>query len=127
MTLACRSGSPPELGKAPSLAAGGVFFGCASTFVTTARALSVTNGSTIWDRIAPGSRANRARTCTKRAAGLWTLPGAASAALHSVHVLSGTWVLPLRVESSTAPVDRHVRRPKWARSPASRTLLVHTA
>src|SRR6266540_4672824 len=129
MTVAWRSGSPPELGKTFSFSftAGGVFLGCASTLVTTARRLSVTKGRTTCETTALGSREKRARTCAKRAAGLATLPGEGSGALQSLHVLSGTWVLPLRVDISTVPVARHTSRPKCARSPASRTLLVQTA
>src|SRR5260221_4764884 len=98
--LECFSISPPELGReiSFSFAAPGVLFAVASTLVTTARRLSVTKGNVICDRMAPLSRVKRARTCEKRAAGLVILPRAPSGALQSVHVLSGTCGLPVRVD-----------------------------
>ena len=60
-------------------------------------------------------------------AGSRPAPGATIGLLQALQASSGSLVLPVRVEISTAPVESQVMRPKRARRPASSTLLVHTA
>ena len=59
--------------------------------------------------------------------GLETVPFCVSGVLQALHVASGAAVFPVRVETSSGPLDRQEICPNFARSPASKTLLVHTA
>src|SRR4029079_1090708 len=77
----------------------------ASISVTTARRLSVTNGTVSDESTAAGSRPNRARTWKYRAGGLLTSEAAVRGALHALHVSSGSDVLPVRVENSSGPLE----------------------
>src|SRR5689334_19144595 len=94
-------GGPPELSTP---VASDALDPSASTSVSTARRLSVTNGMVTPDRTAAGSWFQRARTWRNREGGLVTSPAAVSGLLQALHVSSGSCVLPDRVESSSAPV-----------------------
>src|SRR5262245_36599084 len=78
------------------------------TSVITARRLSVTNGTVTLVSTAFGSRFHRPRIWRYRPGALFTSEGdAPRAADHALHVSSGCSVLPVRVESSTAPFATH--------------------
>src|SRR5262245_24344062 len=116
-----------ETGPPDALSASSLARTRALTSLTTARRLSVTNATSNDESSAARSLAKRARTWKYRAAGLSTSLGSEPSRLHGLQVSSGSLVLPVRVETSSAPVDSQLRRPKRARSPASSTLLVQTA
>jgi hypothetical protein len=98
----------------------------ASTSVSVARRLSVRNGTETSRKTASLSRLQRARTCRKRPGGLETTAGLAKPWLHGLQESSGSLVLPVRVENSSAAFETHESLPNLARMPASSTLLVQT-